>query len=54
MHVVYDDNKNGVWDSGNVKDRTQPENIWVDKRIIALRANWEATEDVIVPREPVQ
>ena len=54
VHVVYDDNKNGVWDSGNVKDRTQPENIWVDKRIIALRANWEATEDVIVPREPVQ
>lgn len=25
LRVVYDDNKNGIWDSGNIKKRIQPE-----------------------------
>ena len=52
VRVVYDDNNNGVWDSGNVKKRLQPENIWVDQDIISLRANWEQVTPIVIPKEP--
>lgn len=52
VRVIYDDNKNGKWDSGNVKLRRQPESIWVDPEIISLRPNWEQTTPISVPKEP--
>lgn len=52
FRVVYDANHNGKWDTGSVKEKRQPENIWVDKTIIPLRPNWEATESLTIPREP--
>jgi hypothetical protein len=52
VRIIYDANKNGRWDSGNVKLREQPENIWIYDKEITLRANWEAEEPVDVPREP--
>lgn len=53
IRVIYDDNKNGKWDSGSVKRRKQPENIWVDETIITLRPNWEQTIPIAIPKEPV-
>ena len=53
VRVVYDANKNGLWDSGNVKQRRQPENIWNSEKEITLRANWEAEEPINIPAEPV-
>jgi len=53
VRVIYDGNKNGKWDSGNVKQRRQPENIWLYPKDITLRSNWEAEEPVTVPKEPV-
>lgn len=53
VRVVYDANKNGRWDSGNVKRRTQPENIWLYDKEITLRPNWEAEEPIDIPKEPV-
>jgi len=52
VKIIYDDNNNGKWDSGNVKLKTQPENIWVDDTPITLRANWEQVTPITVPREP--
>jgi hypothetical protein len=52
VRVIYDDNKNGRWDSGNVKRRKQPENIWVSETLITLRPNWEQTTPVAIPKEP--
>ena len=52
VRVIYDDNNNGKWDSGSVKLRTQPENIWVDQDIITLRPNWEQVTPISVPKEP--
>lgn len=52
VRVIYDDNNNGRWDSGNVKKKIQPENIWVDKEIITLRPNWEQTTTITIPKEP--
>ena len=53
VRVVYDSNKNGKWDSGNVKKRTQPENIWLNAKDIILRSNWEAEETIDIPKEPI-
>lgn len=50
VRVVFDLNKNGKWDTGNVKNRTLPEPIWYYKKDIILRANWESTENITVPR----
>lgn len=52
IRVTYDDNKNGKWDSGNVKKGIQPEPIWVYNKDILLRANWEAEEPLDIPKEP--
>ncbi len=52
VRVAYDDNNNGKWDSGNVKQRLQPENIWVDPEIITLRPNWEQETPIAIPKEP--
>jgi len=52
VRVVYDRNRNGKWDSGNVKRREQPENIWLYAKDITLRSNWEAEEPIDIPKEP--
>jgi len=51
--VVYDDNHNGKWDSGNVKEKRYPENIWVDPVQITLRPNWDAEEKLDIPKEQI-
>lgn len=53
FRVIYDENKNGKWDSGNVHLRKQPEHIWVSEKVISLRPNWEAEEAITVPKEPI-
>ncbi|HZY37991.1 MAG TPA: Ig-like domain-containing protein [Mucilaginibacter sp.] len=52
VRVIYDDNNNGKWDSGSVRQKLQPENIWVDPDIIPLRPNWEQQTPVNIPKEP--
>jgi hypothetical protein len=53
IRVIYDENKNGRWDSGNVHLKKQPENTWVNEKEITLRPNWEAEEPIVVPKEPL-
>ena len=52
VRVIYDDNNNGKWDSGNVKQKLQPENIWVNETLITLRPNWEQVTPIAIPKEP--
>lgn len=53
VRVVYDRNGNGKWDSGNLKQKSQPENIWLYNKDITLRSNWESEEPIDIPKEPV-
>lgn len=53
IRVIYDDNKNGKWDSGNVKKGEYPENIWINPVQITLRPNWDDDEKLDIPREQV-
>ena len=51
VRVIYDSNKNGKWDSGNVKRKEYPENIWIYSKDITLRSNWDAEETIDIPKE---
>jgi uncharacterized protein (DUF2141 family) len=54
IRVIYDENKNGVWDTGNINNGTQPEKIWYSQTETSLRANWEREEKLIIPLTPGQ
>jgi uncharacterized protein (DUF2141 family) len=47
--IVYDENKNGVWDTGNVKNGVQPEKIWFAPGEFPIKANWDRTVDIKIP-----
>lgn len=49
VRVVYDENKNGIWDTGILSQKKQPELIWISPAAYSLRANFELKEDLLVP-----
>jgi len=49
LRVVYDENNNGKWDTGSVKEGKQPEKIWNNPNEITLRANWDLEEKITIP-----
>jgi hypothetical protein len=51
VKVIYDENRNGKWDTGNLKQKLQPENIWIYDKPFTLRTNFEIEEDVVIPKE---
>ncbi len=54
VRVIYDENKNGVWDTGNVFTKTQPEKTWTYDKIISLRPNWDLEEMMTIPKPDPQ
>lgn len=49
IRVVYDDNRNGKWDTGDVYEKRQPERVWYFGKTFIIRANWEQEETITVP-----
>jgi len=49
VRVVYDENGNRKWDTGNLKNKTQPEQLWYWNKVITVRPNWEQEEIVDIP-----
>ena len=47
--IIYDDNKNGIWDTGNVRNGTQPEKILFFPTEFTIRANWLQNMKLIIP-----
>lgn len=47
--IIYDENKNNVWDTGNVKEGIQPEKIWYEPKELSIRANWDREEIIKIP-----
>lgn len=43
--LIYDDNNNKVWDTGDLGKRIQPEKVIYFPKEIATRANWEVEEE---------
>ncbi len=46
IRVTFDENNNGIWDTGNFLNRRQPEMIKYFDTEIDLRANWEFNESI--------
>jgi len=53
VRMIYDINRNGKWDTGNLKSRTLPEPIWYYNKELSLRANWEMNEQIDVPKPAI-
>lgn len=51
IRIIYDTNKNGIWDTGDVKAGLQPEKIWNETKELSIRANWDRNETITLPKE---
>lgn len=49
LRIVYDTNKNGKWDPGNLETKRQPEKIWYYDKQFIIRPNWEQEEKINIP-----
>jgi hypothetical protein len=52
--LIYDDNKNKEWDSGNYLEKRQAEEVAYFSKAIDVRANWDVEQvfDVSIPFVP--
>ena len=48
LRLIYDTNKNKLWDSGNFLDKKQPENVIYFPKDIDVRANWDVQQTFIL------
>ncbi|MCF6348932.1 MAG: Ig-like domain-containing protein [Flavobacteriaceae bacterium] len=48
IRIIYDDNKNKKWDTGNFLLKKQPEEVVYFDTVLDVRANWEMTETFIL------
>lgn len=48
VRVLFDDNKNGKWDTGNYLKKIQPEEVIYFLKLLEVRANWELEENFSV------
>lgn len=46
IRIIYDDNGNGKWDTGNYLLNIQPEEVYYVKTILEAKANWEVEESI--------
>ncbi|TDQ09566.1 Ig-like domain-containing protein [Pedobacter metabolipauper] len=51
IRIVYDTNKNGSWDTGNIAEKLQPERIWYEPKELSIRANWDRNDVITIPKE---
>jgi len=52
VRVIYDENRNEIWDTGNVKLGIQPEKVWYLKALLDLKPNWEREDPLVIPPPP--
>ncbi len=48
IRVIFDENQNGKWDTGNYLKKIQPERISYFPDIIDVRANWEMEQTFVI------
>ena len=48
LRLIYDSNKNGVWDSGNFLEQKQSEEVIYFPKEIDVRANWDVQQTFIL------
>lgn len=48
IRIIYDENENGIWDTGNFLEGIQPEKIIYYPSLLDIRANWSLNETFIL------
>jgi hypothetical protein len=46
LRILYDSNKNGIWDPGNFSKKFQPEIVQSISRKLTIKGNWENEVDI--------
>lgn len=46
--IVFDDNKNEKWDSGNILKKQQPEKVIINPKQLKILSDWEIEEEIII------
>lgn len=46
VRLFYDNNKNQIWDTGNFKNKLQPEEMIYFPALIDVRANWDVDQEL--------
>lgn len=44
--IIFDDNKNKKWDSGNLIERKQPEKVMINSKQLKVLSDWEIEEEI--------
>ncbi len=54
LRVIYDDNKNKEWDTGNYLEKRQAEEVVYFSKAVDVRANWDVEQvfDLSIPYTP--
>ncbi len=52
MRIIVDENKNGKWDTGDLFEKRQPENVIPYKEGIPMKAGWDMTIDFEPRQKP--
>ncbi len=48
LRIIYDDNNNGIWDTGDYLEKRQAEEVKYYSKTIDVRANWDVDQDFIL------
>ncbi|MBD1397432.1 Ig-like domain-containing protein [Pontibacter sp. JH31] len=46
IRIIVDENKNGKWDGGDPNFKRPPEKVYLHKKALEIRANWEVEENI--------
>lgn len=49
MKAVFDRNDNGIWDSGSLKEKTEPEEVCYYLSVIKVKSNWDNQDTWSLP-----
>ncbi|MFN8274830.1 MAG: Ig-like domain-containing protein [Flavobacteriaceae bacterium] len=50
LRIICDNNKNGIWDTGNYLQKLQPEEVIYFPKNIDIRANWDVQQTFILKK----
>lgn len=48
LRIIYDENENRMWDTGNFLEKRKPEDIIYLPKVLEIRPNWDVTENFIL------
>jgi uncharacterized protein (DUF2141 family) len=48
LRVIFDTNKNGVYDTGSFLNKTQPERVSYASKPVEIRAAWDTFEEFVL------